>query len=148
MRLKSCVLVLSMIPALVYADVQVHNPWVRASIGSQTMTAAYMELTSQQGDDLLSASSDSAQEVQIHSMTTENGIMKMRQQPHLPIHKGQTVQLKPGGYHLMLLGLKKPLSSGEVISLRLQFASQTVVLQVPVQPISYSQEHAMPSHKH
>ena len=73
-------------------------------------------------DRLVSASSPAAEKVQIHEMTMQNGVMKMRELPNgLPIEAGKTVSLAPGGNHLMLMGLKAPLKQGDKIPLTLNF---------------------------
>ena len=73
-------------------------------------------------DRLTAAASDVAAEVQIHEMSVVNGIMKMRQLTDgLAIPAGGSVTLKPGSYHVMLIGLKKPLTVGETFPLTLTF---------------------------
>jgi hypothetical protein len=73
-------------------------------------------------DRLVSASSPAAGKVEIHEMSMQDNIMKMRELPRgLPIEAGKTVSLSPGGYHLMLLGLKAPLKKGDKITVTLNF---------------------------
>lgn len=91
-----------------------------------------------QDDRLVAARSDLAAEVQIHEMTMNGSVMKMRELPEgLPIPAGQTVELKPGGYHLMFIGVIRPFAEGQTIPLTLSFEQAgEVALQVPVGPMN------------
>jgi hypothetical protein len=80
-------------------------------VAQQKATGAFMQIVSQQGGRLVQASSPVAAVVEIHEMTMENNVMKMRAIPGLDLPAGKPVDLKPGGYHVMLMDLK-PLLSG------------------------------------
>jgi copper(I)-binding protein len=119
------------------AEVTAHDPWARATVPGQKVAGAYVKLSADQATRLVSAASPAAQTVEIHQMSMENGVMKMRAVPALDIPAGGSVELKPGGYHLMLFGLKKPLAAGETITLTLKFQdaagkSQTLELAANV----------------
>ena len=76
---------------------------------------------------LVSASSPVAGVVEVHEMVTQDGVMKMRAMPGLPLAPGKVTELKPGGYHIMLIGLKAPLVEGKLVPLTLTFAKAGAV---------------------
>jgi hypothetical protein len=106
--------------------------------------AVYMTLdnTSASADRLTGGSSDVADKVQIHEMSVVNGVMQMRQLADgLPVPAGGSVVLKPGSYHVMLIGLKKPLTAGETFPLTLTFAKAgNISVTVAVQAIGAMQD--------
>ncbi len=101
------------------AQTTVADAWVRATVPQQRTTGLYVNLTSAKGGKLVSASSTVAEAVEIHEMKMDGQIMRMRQLPELALPAGQTVQLKPGGYHIMLINLKRPLAVGEAVPVTL-----------------------------
>jgi periplasmic copper chaperone A len=117
--------------------VTVEQPWARATPAGAKTGAVYMTLDNKSGtaDRLTGASSDVAETLQIHEMKVENGVMQMRQLAGgLPIPAGGSVVLKPGSYHVMLIGLKKPLTAGEEFPLTLTFEKAgNISVTVPVQ---------------
>lgn len=102
-----------------HAQVKVDDPWVRATVAPQKATGAFMQLTSPKAAKVVAASSPVAEMVEIHEMKMDNGVMKMRAVEALALPAGQTVALKPGSYHVMLMGLKAPIKAGETVSLTL-----------------------------
>jgi hypothetical protein len=124
-------------------NINVEQPWARATPAGAATGAVYMTLANKgdAADRLTAASSDAAGKVQIHEMAVVNGIMKMHQlDDGLAIPAGGSVTLKPGGYHVMLIGLKKPLVAGQTLPLTLTFAKAgTISLTVPIQPIGAMQ---------
>ena len=107
--------------ATIHADetVTVTHAWVRATAPGQRVAGAYLEISSAAPSKLVAASSPVAGSAEIHSMRLENGVMEMRQLESLELPAKQTVKLEPGGLHLMLLDLKKPLKRGDKVPLRL-----------------------------
>lgn len=101
------------------AQVVVKEAWARATVAQQRASGAFMQLTAAQDTHLVSVSSPDVPVVEIHEMSMQDHVMKMRQVPSLALPAGQTVHLKPGGYHLMLLDLKKPLTAGGRLPLTL-----------------------------
>lgn len=101
------------------AQVQVDDPWVRATVAPQKATGAFMQLTSAKPVRVVAASSPVAAVVEIHEMKMDGGVMKMRAVDALPLPAGQAVALAPGGYHVMLMGLKRPIKAGEAVPLTL-----------------------------
>jgi periplasmic copper chaperone A len=125
------------------SKINVEQPWARATPAGATTGAVYMTLAnkSDTADRLTAASSDVAGKVQIHEMAVVNGIMQMHQLADgLAIPAGGSVTLKPGGYHVMLIGLKKRLLAGQTLALTLTFAKAgTVSVTVPIQAIGATQ---------
>ncbi len=96
----------------------------RASMGKMPNSAAFLQIENQgkTEDALLSASSPVAERVEMHSMSMEGDVMKMRAVDSIAIKPGDKITMQPGqGYHLMLMGLKKPLKAGEKIPVTLNF---------------------------
>lgn len=107
------------------AAVTIDHEWVRASYPGQTVGAAYMTLTSEEPLDLVAVSTDVADAVEIHSMSMNDGVMKMRRLTTLALEARKPVALTPGGFHLMLFDLKKPLSAGETVTFDLSFKTKS-----------------------
>ncbi|RZL36247.1 MAG: copper chaperone PCu(A)C [Rubrivivax sp.] len=101
------------------AQVKVDDPWVRATVAPQKATGAFMQLTSVKPVKVVAASSPVAEAVEIHEMKMDGGVMKMRAVDALPLPAGQAVALKPGSYHVMLMGLKAPIKAGDKVPLTL-----------------------------
>lgn len=101
------------------AQVKVDDAWVRSTVAPQKTTGAFMQLTSAKPVKVVAASSPLAAVVEIHEMKMEDGVMKMRAVDALPLPAGQPVALKPGSYHVMLMGLKAPIKAGETVPLTL-----------------------------
>lgn len=95
------------------------NAWARATAPGQQVAGAYLEISSSENAALVSAKSPAAKNVEIHVMRMEAGMMSMRQIDRLELPAGKVVTLAPGGYHLMLTGLKQPLKQGDIVPLRL-----------------------------
>lgn len=118
----------------------VSEAWARATVPAQQVGAAYMTITSPVALTLVGAETDIASEVQIHSMHTLDGIMRMRKQTELMLPADTAVTLAPGATHMMLMGLKQPLKAGETFSLRMTYMDKakkifTSVIDVPVRSI-------------
>jgi len=91
---------------------------------------------------LISASSPVAGEVQLHEMSMEGNIMKMRQVKDIAVPAGGSVELKPGGLHLMFMNIKAPLSAGETVSVKLKFAKAgEVEVRMPVNVMGQHVKH-------
>jgi periplasmic copper chaperone A len=105
-------------------DVTIEHPWARPTAGNTGLGAAYFVLKNggAQPEVLKSVSSPGADIAQIHENINENGVMKMRPVEGLKIPPGGTVALEPGGYHVMLIGLKHDLEEGHSLPLKLTFA--------------------------
>jgi uncharacterized protein (TIGR02001 family) len=133
----AAVLMVAAAPAFAESSsIQVEKPWARATPAGATTGAVYMTISnkSSAADRLTGASSDVADKLQIHEMKVVNGIMEMREVADgLPVPAGGAVMLKPGSYHIMLIGLKKPLEVGDTLPLTLAFEKAgSVSIDVPV----------------
>ena len=106
--------------AAAHAQVEARGAWVRGTVLGQTTAGAYMELTSDRRASLLGAESPAAGGAEIHEMKMEGNVMRMRAVPRLELPPGKTVELKPGGHHMMLVGLKRPLKKGDLVPIRLK----------------------------
>ena len=104
-----------------HAEVKTTDAWVRASNAGQSVGAAYLTLSSAEDVTLVYAETARAGTVEMHSMTMQNGIMKMRSMEELPVPAGKPVKLAPGGLHLMLFELPAPFKAGEQVKFRLCF---------------------------
>ncbi len=99
--------------------VQVQGAWVRTSVAGQGGTGAFMKLTAQNAMRLVGVTSPAAAVAEVHEMKMEGDVMKMRAVSGIDLPAGQAVELKPGGYHLMLMQLKQPLTVGATVPLTL-----------------------------
>jgi copper(I)-binding protein len=127
--------------ALYAQTVEVSGAWVRATVPGQMGTGAFMSLTAREGARLVGVSSPVAGVAEVHEMKMEGDIMKMRALPALELPAGQAVQLKPGGYHLMLMDLKQPLPKGGTVPLTLRFQDakgleSKLEIKVPVSAVA------------
>jgi uncharacterized protein YcnI/copper(I)-binding protein len=105
-------------------DVTVASPWTRATPGGAKVAGGYLKLTNNgtTADKLVGGATDISGRVEIHEMAMSGGIMQMRPlNEGLELKAGQSVELKPGGYHMMFLDLKRQLKEGETVKATLQF---------------------------
>lgn len=105
-------------------DLTVTSPWTRATPGGAKIAGGYLKITNSgsSADRFVGAKSDATDHVEIHEMSMNDGVMKMRPLPSgLEIKPGETVELKSGGYHLMFMDLKHPLRQGDTFKATLQF---------------------------
>ena len=117
--------------------VRASNAWVRATVPGQAVGAAYLELQSRDGAVLVGVRSPVAAAVSLHAMSEAGGVMRMRELPRLELPAGESVRLRPGGLHLMLENLRRPLAGGETVPLVLTFVLpdrswRTLTLNAPV----------------
>lgn len=138
--------------AVLAADIEVKAPWVRGTVTGQQATGAFMEITSKAGATLVSAASPVAGVTEIHEMKMDGGIMKMRAVARLDLPAGKPVTLGPGGYHVMLMGLKQPLKKGDFVPLTIKVEGkdksiETVEIKAEVRDLTTAAP-AMQNHKH
>lgn len=112
------------------AGVDVSNVWLRETIPGAQNGAAYFTITNQHTEAvrLVGATTAAARVVEVHEHVMRDGMMRMQEVPALEIAPAATVQFKPGGYHLMLFGLKKPLVVGDQVDFTLNFANGDTML--------------------
>jgi len=100
------------------ANVDVKDAWVRATVAQQKSTGAFMQLTAKADTRVVGVSSPIAGVVQIHEMAMDKDVMRMRELgAGLPLPAGKAVELKPGGYHVMMMDLKGQVKAGDVVPL-------------------------------
>lgn len=107
--------------AIAQTTVDVKDAWVRATVAQQKATGAFMQLTAKSDSKLVDVKSPVAGVVEIHEMAMDKDVMRMRQIPGLALPGGKTVELKPGGYHVMLMDLKAQVKEGDTVPLTLVF---------------------------
>ena len=113
-------LTLAPAPALAQdAPLKVEDAWVRATVPNQHATGVFMRLTAAAPTRLVAVESDAAKHTEVHEMAMQNDVMKMRQVSAIDLPAGQPVELKPGGYHVMLIDLAKQISVGDPVALTL-----------------------------
>ena len=105
-------------------EVAASKAWVRGAVPGQNATGAFMEITATTDSSLVAAASPLAKSVEIHEMVMEGGIMKMRAVKSVALPAGKTVEFKPGAYHIMLIGLTKPLSKGSTVPIELSLQAK------------------------
>lgn len=129
------------------SSIAVTDPWSRATAEGQNAGGAFMTIanTGTAADRLTGGSTPVAGRVEIHTMTMEGDVMKMRQlEDGLEVPAGGTVTLKPGSFHVMLMDLKQPLKAGDTVPLTLTFAGAGALeTQLEVRPAG-----AMPAMDH
>ena len=121
-------------------SVTVKDPWIRGTVQGQSATGAFMELTGKSSARLVGADSPAAKTVEVHNMKMENGVMRMFPVEGIDVPAGKTVKLAPGGYHVMMMGLHKPLTEGQKVPLKLTFElankqRETIDLSVEVRKV-------------
>lgn len=117
------------------AGISLEHVWARASAGAGTTGAVYLTVTDHgQPDQLVGASTPAAGAAELHETINDNGVMKMRPLARVVLDPGKPVTFKPGGYHVMLTGLKAPLKAGDSFPLTLTFAhAQPITVAVNVE---------------
>ena len=136
-------LVVFLTPQFTWAQsgVTVTNAWAGATVAAQKVGGVYMDIRSNAASRLLSASSPVAGRAEIHNMKIENGVMKMSPVEGIDVLAGKTVKLEPGGFHVMLVDLKRGLKAGETIPVTLTFEGsnktrQTVEVKAEVKSMA------------
>ncbi|WP_423679694.1 copper chaperone PCu(A)C [Undibacterium sp. WLHG33] len=106
------------------AEIVVKDAWVRATVPQQKATGAFMQIQSTKNVRLIEVQSAAAGLVEVHEMKMDNNVMKMRAIPQLDVPAGKNVELKPGGYHVMLMDLKAQAKAGDAVTLKLIFEDE------------------------
>ena len=141
-------------------NVTVTNAWARATVQGQKATGAFMSLTAKDSTQLVGVSSPAAAVAEIHEMRMDKDIMRMSALPNgLALPAGKAVELKPGGYHVMLMDLKAPLAKDTTVPLTLMFQDakgvksqlelkMQVGMPMPMMQHAKPMEHNHGDHKH
>ncbi|WP_293448170.1 copper chaperone PCu(A)C [Persephonella sp.] len=128
---------LLVIVGFVYAkpEIIIEDPWVRAVPPTAKNTALFMVIKNvgDEADILIGVKTNISKMVSIHKTVNQNGVMKMVHVDRLPVPAGKSVVLKPGGYHIMVMGLKKDIKAGDNVKFTLIFEkSGEITIKAPV----------------
>lgn len=135
---------------------QIKDGWARATVEGMNMSGAFMVIhnCNKTDDRLTGGSSPVAERVEVHTHINDNGVMRMREvEGGLTLPAGAHTELKPGSYHIMFMGLKRPLKAGETVPVTLTFKNaKPHTVQLPVQTApktsAHSHHHHSTAHKH
>ncbi len=130
------------------ATVTVTDAWVRATVPGQKVSGAYMQIQSDVDARLISVSSPVVPQVEVHEMKMDGDVMRMRALKSVVLPKGQTVALEPGGFHMMLLNLKKPIVAGDMIPMTLVVESDGKKQSIEVKAEARGMDGGMQHHHH
>ncbi len=155
-RLVLLVMALSTVVAMpAWAQTTATNAWVRGTVAQQKSSAMFGQLMSVQGGTVVSASSSVAGVVEIHEMSMDGNVMKMRKVPSLALPAGKAVALTPSGLHVMLMELKQTLNEGDVVPVSLVVEGkdgkrETIDVKAPVRALGKADaaDHSHHGHKH
>lgn len=140
------------VAALAQTAVKVEGAWARPTVQGQAAGGGFLKITGgAAADRLLAGSAGVSKSVELHSMTMDGTTMRMRQIDAIEVPAGQTVELKPGGLHVMFIGLNQPLKAGDsfLLSLRFEKAGEVKVdVKVSAQPPTGSAAGGHGAHKH
>jgi periplasmic copper chaperone A len=134
--------------AISVAQVKIDNAWARPTVQGQQGGGGYMTLQSPTADKLLSGSTPVAERFELHTMAMQGDVMTMREVKAIDLPAGQKVELKPGGLHVMFIGIKEPLKLGSKVPVTLKFEKAgdvKVEFEVMSRPVASAQKH---EHKH
>jgi copper(I)-binding protein len=140
-RISSALLLMFAFGHGAFAQVAVKDPWVRATVPAQSATGAFMQLNATKGSRLVEARSPVAGVVEIHEMAMVDNVMKMRAVPGIDLPAGKAVDLKPGGYHVMLMDLKQQIKEGDAVPITLVVEGSdkkrsTIEIKAPARPLA------------
>lgn len=137
-------IVLSAMSLSAFAELIMENAYIRESIPGAPNSAAFMTLNNTSDQDIVLTSVDSelARATELHNHINDEGVMRMREVPEILIPAGQSVEFKPGGLHVMFMGLANPLKQGEQGTFTLVDQSgQEYPVQAPVKKIKMQMKH-------
>jgi len=137
------------LPTFAADTIATEGAWTRATPPGAVNSAAYVQLHNSGKEErtVVSATSEAAEEVQLHTVIAEDGLMKMRQVPYISVPAGGVAELKPGGYHIMLLGVTQPLRDGESVDIELEFADgEKLVFASPIKKMAGGMDHSKMDH--
>lgn len=146
---------LFMVATSAYADqeikfgkLKIEDPYARATVPAQKAGGAFVKIKNTgAADKLIAVSSPVAKEMQLHTMSMEGNVMKMREVKAIDIPANGSVELQPGGFHLMLIDLKSQLKAGDQIPVKLKF-EKAGELEVKFQVKDMRPAHGQPGHDH
>ena len=123
-----------------HAEVTVKDAWVRGTVKGQTASGAFLTMTSSEDAKVVAVASPAARVAEIHATKNDRGMMVMEHVGSLALPKRKPVDFRPGGHHVMLMGLAKPLSAGESVPITFTIEDArgkrtTVEIKAPVRPL-------------
>lgn len=127
------------------AQVKVEGAWARPTVPGQQGGGGFMAVVSSQDDKLVGGRTPVAQRFELHTMAMKGDVMEMRQVASVALPAGRKVEFKPGGLHVMFIGLKQPLALGTKVPVTLKFEKAG---EVKVDFEITSRPHAAADHKH
>ena len=130
------------------ANISVTDAWARATMPGQQVSGAYMQIQSDADARLVGVSSPAVARVEVHEMKMDGDVMRMRELKSINLPKGKTVSLEPGGFHFMLMKLKKPIAAGDIIPLTLVVESGCKQQTVEVKAEARAMGGGMQHHRH
>ena len=135
---------LSLAASAAFAQVTVKDPWVRATVPQQKAAGVFLQITSAKDARIVEARSPAANVVELHEMRMVDNVMKMRAIPALALPAGKVVELKPGGYHVMLVDLKQQIKDGDRVPLTLVIEDkdhkrETIEVNAVARPLTAAQ---------
>ncbi|NDP48871.1 MAG: copper chaperone PCu(A)C [Sulfuriferula multivorans] len=132
-------------PSTWAANISVTDAWARTTVPGQQVSGGYFQITSDTDARLVKVSSVAVPRVEMHEMSMDGDVMRMREVKAIDLPKGKTVSLEPGGFHLMLMTLKKPIAAGDMIPLTLVVESggkkQTVEVKAEARAMGGGMQH-------
>ncbi|WP_353233584.1 copper chaperone PCu(A)C [Diaphorobacter ruginosibacter] len=134
-----------------HAEVTVQDAWIRATVAQQKASGAFMRITSTEATSLVGVSTPVAPIAEVHEMKMQDGVMKMRAVDSIAIKAGESLDLKPGGYHVMLMDLPAAMTAGDNVPLTLKFkdsAGKESTVQVQAQVRAMNAAPAAMDHSH
>ena len=139
--LRAAMAALAFYGAAAGAQTTVKDAWVRGTVAQQKTSGAFMQITSAHGGRLVSVQSPVAGLAEIHEMSMQGDVMKMHAVTGVDLPAGRPVDLKPGGYHVMLMNLKRPLKEGDIVPITLVIEGkngtrETLEVRVPVKALN------------
>lgn len=141
-RKSLAVLAIALLSSCALAQVKVSDQWIRATVPQQGSSGAFMSLRSATAARLVEASTPVAERVELHTMRMEGQTMRMEKVDSITLPANKVVELAPGGYHVMLFGLKRQLKDGEAVPLTLVLEGaggkrSEVNVNMPVKPLAF-----------
>lgn len=141
---KFMLFVLFSVSTLIASDIEIEDAYVRATPPNLPNSAAFMVIENETNKDIsiVKASSNISKTVELHTHDMKDGVMKMYQIPKIDIAANSKTVLKPGGLHIMFIGLKHPLKEGNEVTLTLEFSngkSQTIT--APIKKVMAGMKH-------
>lgn len=138
--MRKALLMIALAAAPAFAEVTVKDAWVRGTVPAQKSTGAFLTLTSSEDAKVVAASSPVAGMAEIHASESKGGVMHMHALDALALPAGKAVELKPGGNHIMLMGLTKPITANEVVPIVLTIEDKkgkrtTLEVKAAVRPL-------------